>query len=61
MKVKCPSCGETLAQVDAVERLNLTVHCPYDGKDFGVTVAPKGVRLETPEEANPPAGGWRPA
>jgi hypothetical protein len=61
MNVVCTSCGKVLAKIEAVEVLNLTVHCPYDGQDFGVRVAPKGVKLETPEEANPPAGGWRPA
>jgi hypothetical protein len=37
----------------------MSVHCPYDGFDFGATVVPPGVVAETPEEANPPAEGWR--
>lgn len=60
MKVVCPSCEKELAEVQAFERLSMSVHCPYDGADFGVTVVPDGVVAETPEKANPPAGGWRP-
>lgn len=40
MTVNCPKCGEKLAEVQSVARLNLILHCPFDGHDFGVAIAP---------------------
>src|SRR5260221_6014023 len=45
--VACTNCNRALAEVIAVEKLGLTVHCPYCGADFGVTVFPSGVERET--------------
>lgn len=59
MPVSCPKCNKLLAGVSPVATLLLTVHCPYDGENFGVKVYPAGETPETPETANPPAGGWR--
>lgn len=58
--VFCPKCNKALATVAPVSRLMLTVHCPFDGHDFGVAISPEGETPETPESAYPPAGGWRP-
>ncbi len=58
MDVSCPKCEKGLATVTPVSRLNLSVHCPFCGEDFGVSVYPAGVVPETPETANPPAAGW---
>lgn len=58
--VFCPKCNKALATVAPVSALLLTVHCPFDGHDFGVKVSPEGETPETPETANPPASGWRP-
>lgn len=49
MKVVCPKCDEVLGEVKAVARLILTVHCPFDGHDFGVAVDP-------PEQTALPTG-----
>jgi hypothetical protein len=57
--ILCPKCNKALATVAPVSRLMLTVHCPFDGHDFGVTVHPEGSTPETVESAYPPAGGWR--
>ena len=40
MKIVCTSCGKNVGEVVAVARLILTVHCPFDGNDFGVAVDP---------------------
>lgn len=40
MKIVCPKCEKEIGEVTAVARLILTVHCPYDGNDFGVAVEP---------------------
>lgn len=57
--ISCPKCHQSLATIAPVSALMLTVHCPFDGHDFGVKVYPEGVTPETPETANPPAEGWR--
>ena len=40
MKIVCPKCGAEVGEVTSVARLILTVHCPFDGHDFGVAVDP---------------------
>lgn len=40
MKLICPKCLKELGEVQSLARLILTVHCPYDGTDFGVAVEP---------------------
>lgn len=40
MTIVCPKCQETLGTVNACARLLVTVHCPFDGHDFGVAVDP---------------------
>lgn len=40
MTVNCPKCEEVLAEVRSRARLLLTVHCPYDGFEFGIAVDP---------------------
>ncbi len=50
MQIVCPKCYEVLGKVESVARLILTVHCPFDGHDFGVAVVP-------PEQAELPASG----
>ena len=40
MQIVCPKCDQVLGKVEAVARLILTVHCPFDGHDFGVAVVP---------------------
>jgi transcription elongation factor Elf1 len=57
--VRCPKCEAKLCVVKSVTRLNLSVHCAFCGHDFGVTIHAPGAPVETPETANPPAGGWR--
>jgi hypothetical protein len=46
MDIVCTSCGKTVGKVEAAARLILTVHCPFDGTDFGVAV-------DAPEHAEP--------
>jgi hypothetical protein len=55
----CPGCKAFVGRIVVPDRLNVQVHCPKCGKDFGLTVHPGGATPETPETANPPAGGWR--
>lgn len=50
MNVNCPKCGEKVAEVQSVARLNLIVHCPFDGHDFGVAVDPPAL----PDEPSAP-------
>jgi hypothetical protein len=38
MQIVCPSCNRNVGNVGAAARLILTVHCPFDGTDFGVAV-----------------------
>lgn len=40
MDIVCPKCETKIGEVTAVARLILTVHCPFDGNDFGVAVDP---------------------
>jgi hypothetical protein len=40
MQIVCPKCNEVLGSAEAVARLVLTVHCPFDGFEFGVAVTP---------------------
>jgi len=40
MHVFCPKCEQVVGSVEAVARLILTVHCPFDGYEFGVAVEP---------------------
>lgn len=40
MELLCPKCGRPLGEVKSIARLILTVHCPYEGHDFGVAVEP---------------------
>jgi hypothetical protein len=40
MKLVCPKCSKEVGEVEAAARLVLTVHCPFDGHDFGVAVDP---------------------
>jgi hypothetical protein len=40
MQIVCPKCDQVLGEATAVARLILTVHCPFDGHDFGVAVVP---------------------
>ncbi len=58
MQIVCPKCDAVLGEVSAVARLILTVHCPFDGHDFGVAVvAPEQKELPTTAKPNPaPAG-----
>lgn len=49
MQIVCPDCGKALGTVVAAEKLLLTVHCPFDGKDFGVTVEGPDVDVEVPK------------
>lgn len=49
MTIVCPKCQETLGKVEATARLLLTVHCPFDGHDFGVAVDPPQ-QAELPED-----------
>jgi hypothetical protein len=51
MEIVCTKCGKKLGMVEAVARLLLTVHCPFDGTDFGVAVDPP-----EPAAAAPAAG-----
>jgi hypothetical protein len=53
MQVVCAKCSEVLGEVTAVARLILTVHCPFDGHDFGVAVEP-------PTQAELPAASTEP-
>jgi len=57
MEIVCISCGKTLGKVEAVARLILTVHCPFDGTDFGVAVEPS----EPVADASAATGGSAPA
>lgn len=50
MNVVCPKCNEKLAEVQSVARLTLSVHCPFDGYDFGVSVEP----AVSPDEPSAP-------
>lgn len=49
MDIRCPSCTKKLGTVSAVDRLILTVHCPYDGYDFGVAVDPEPKSESVPD------------
>jgi hypothetical protein len=40
MQLICPKCDTVLGEVASVARLILTVHCPFDGHEFGVAVVP---------------------
>jgi hypothetical protein len=40
MEIACPKCGRSLGKVESIARLILTVHCPYEGHDFGLAVDP---------------------
>lgn len=40
MDIVCPKCETKIGTVESVARLILTVHCPFDGNDFGVAVDP---------------------
>jgi len=40
MDIVCPICKKKIATVESGARLILTVHCPFDGHDFGVVVDP---------------------
>jgi len=56
MEVICPKCKKSLGKVESVARLLLTVHCPFDGHDFGVAVDPveqKAVQTITSEDVGP--------
>jgi hypothetical protein len=54
VEIKCPQCEKSLGTVTSVARLLLTVHCPFDGNDFGVAVdAPEQIALPTPETPAP--------
>ena len=57
MELVCPSCRKSLGTVEAVARLILTVHCPFDGTDFGVAVEPS----EPVADASAATGGSAPA
>ncbi len=56
MKIVCPKCDEVLGEVTAVARLILTVHCPFEGTDFGLAVEPpqQGTLPVTSTEQPPP-------
>jgi hypothetical protein len=47
MEIICPQCKQKIGTAESVARLILTVHCPFDGNDFGVAVDP-------PEPASAP-------
>jgi hypothetical protein len=51
MKLICPSCTKEVGDVTAVAKLILTVHCPYDGCDFGVAVEPPAPVADAPAAA----------
>ncbi|HYL64457.1 MAG TPA: hypothetical protein VE077_17725 [Candidatus Methylomirabilis sp.] len=54
MKIVCPKCDEVLGEATSVARLILTVHCPFDGHDFGVAVVPpEQVPLPAPVAETP--------
>jgi hypothetical protein len=40
MTLTCPKCNQVLGSVSSTARLILTVHCPFDGHEFGVAVDP---------------------
>lgn len=56
MDIVCPSCNKSVGKVEAVARLILTVHCPFDGCDFGVAVdpPPQPVQLPLEQESSAP-------
>jgi hypothetical protein len=53
MKIICPQCESVVGDVDALARLILTVHCPYDGHDFGVAVDPLPAPASVPASSDP--------
>jgi hypothetical protein len=57
MELHCPNCKAHLGAVTATARLILTVHCPFDGTDFGVAVEAPEVVVDVPPatNTNPPA------
>jgi hypothetical protein len=40
MQIVCPKCEQVLGSAESTARLILTVHCPFDGHEFGVAVVP---------------------
>jgi hypothetical protein len=56
MKIVCPKCDKEVAEVTSVARLTLTVHCPFDGTEFGVAVeAPAAPEAAPSAEEGPKA------
>lgn len=58
MDIVCPKCETKIGTVESVARLILTVHCPFDGNDFGVAVDPPEPAAEVtgaPGTGAPPA------
>lgn len=56
MKIICPTCEREVGEVTAGARLILTAHCPYDGTDFGVAVAPPELPSAEQGSDQQPAG-----
>jgi len=50
MRIICPQCERELGTVESVARLILTVHCPFDGNDFGVAAVPPEPAVAAPAE-----------
>jgi hypothetical protein len=54
MKIICPRCEKEVGTVESVARLILTVHCPFDGTDFGVAVVAPEPASAAPAETPAP-------
>ncbi len=52
MDIICPRCETKIGTADSVARLILTVHCPFDGHDFGVAVDPPEPAATLLDESN---------
>lgn len=57
MTIVCPTCNEVLGSVVSTARLSLSVHCPFDGHDFGVAVEPPAQAALPTEDAEKPTLG----
>jgi len=55
MWLKCPKCGAQICKVvENTTVVNVQVHCPFDGMDFGMRVEAAQVEIPAPVEAPPP-------